>query len=77
MGIKIELVPGEHGTAYPLPTQTTLECDDGSSILCKRSATYRTGNYVDDRSAATRDGWLERQDSKRGRIFICMDCRRA
>ena len=48
----------------------TLTCDAGD---CANEQTFAQPDYVAQRAAATKAGWVERQTSA-GRLFFCPQC---
>ena len=55
---------------HPRGVRLTLTCDAGD---CTNEQTFTQADYVAQRAAATKAGWLERQTSA-GRLFLCPQC---
>jgi len=55
---------------HPRGVRLTLTCDAGD---CWFEQTFERDNYVAQRAAATKAGWVERQTSA-GRLFFCPQC---
>ena len=63
----------DESAPIPRSTTLTLECDAVSGFFCRSVEVFAEGEFVANRAAATKAGWLETQ--RNGvREFICPSC---